>query len=143
MLRYQLWLLASTNEWHVGGHNRHELHVCVEREPGHIDDGAGHILDVHQGFGPDRAVRLHDTGTHDFGHFAGGIANIDLAACNIVSTPIERSRLRQACDRVLGGGVAGRLRARRVSRDGAVVDDAASRGFCSFMMRKAPCVHRK
>ena len=41
---------------------------------------------------------------------------------------VERGRLGQPGDRVLGGGVGGRIRARRVGRDRAVVDDAAAAG---------------
>ena len=55
-----------------------------------------------------------------------GVADVDLAAGDVVFAAVERRRLGQAGDRVLGGRVGRRVRPRRVRRDRAVVDDPAA-----------------
>ena len=43
--------LSTSDIGHGGCHDRDELHVCVEGQPGHEYDGVGHVLHVHPRFG--------------------------------------------------------------------------------------------
>ena len=45
--------LAAADERHLGRHDRHEQHIGVERQAGHVDDGVGDVLDVHRRFDGD------------------------------------------------------------------------------------------
>src|SRR5207244_5082196 len=55
-----------------------------------------------------------------------GVADVDLAAGDVVLAAVERGCLREAGDRVLCSGVRGRVGAGGVGGDAAVVDDAAA-----------------
>ena len=66
---------------------------------------------------------------HALGERGGGIADVDLAAGDVVAAAIERRRFGEAGHRMLGRGVGDRARARRVRGDRAVVDDAAAARF--------------
>ena len=66
-----------------------------------------------------------------------GVADVDLAAGDVVLAAVERGRLGEAGDRVFGRGVGRGVGARRVGGDRAVVDDAAAARVCSFIIRKA------
>ena len=70
------------------------------------------------------AVRLRHALRHPLGHLGERVADVDLAAGDVVLAAVERGRLGEAGDRVLGGGVGRGVRPRRVRGDRAVVDDA-------------------
>src|SRR5512143_3320829 len=38
---------APDKRRHLGRHDGHELYVCIQRQAGHIDHGAGNMLDIH------------------------------------------------------------------------------------------------
>ena len=79
-----------------------------------------------RGSGRTLAVRLQLTRARDAGHIGQGIADVDLAAGDVVLAAVQRRGLGQAADGVLGGGIGRRVWARDVGRDRAVVDDAAA-----------------
>ena len=81
-------------------------------------------LDVHARLDHGRAVGLQHALGHALGHRRHGIADVDLAAGDVVGAAVERGRLGEAGDGVLGRGVGDRERPRRMGRDRAVVDDA-------------------
>src|SRR5207302_6522276 len=72
------------------------------------------------------AVGLHDTLAHGAGHLGAGIADVDLAAGDVVGPAVQGGRAGEPGDRVLGGGVGDRQRARDMGRDRAVVDYPAA-----------------
>ena len=82
------------------------------------------MLDVHERLDRHRAVRLQHPLRHPGRELRHRVADIDLAAGDVVLPAVERGRLGEPGDRVLGGGVGRRVRARRVRRDRPVVDDA-------------------
>src|SRR5690242_16768208 len=43
--------LTAAGVGHAGGHHRHEQHVRVERQAGHVDHGARDVLDIHRRLG--------------------------------------------------------------------------------------------
>ena len=118
--------LPSPDIRHLGGHHGHEQHVGVERQAGHVDHGVGDAADVHHRFGGDRAVGLRHADGHRRGHLGQRVADVDLAAGDVEGPAVERQRLGQAGDGVLGRRIGNRARARRMRRDRAVVDDAAA-----------------
>jgi Sulfate permease family len=120
--------LAAAGEGHLGRHHGHGGHVRVQGQAGHVAHGPGHVGHVHARLGADAAVGLEGAGRHALGHLGGGVADVDLAAGDVVGAPVQRRRSGQPGDGVLGGGVGGRARAGDMGRDGAVVDDAAAAG---------------
>ena len=114
---------ASTDEGHPGGHHGHELDVCVKGQAGHVNDRPSDVLEVDRRLGGDPAVGLQGAPNHLPGHLGPGVADVDLAAGDVVRPAVERGRLGQAGDRVLARDVGSRQRSRRVGRDRAVVDD--------------------
>jgi hypothetical protein len=89
-----------------------------------VGDGLADMIDVHQRLGLDRSVGLRDALRHARGEFGFGIADVDLADGNVVFAAVERGRLGDAGDGVLGRRVRRGVRARRVGGDRAVIDDA-------------------
>ena len=85
--------------------------VGVERQRGHLRDGAADQLDVDGRLGLAR------------GHRRGGVADVDLPARDVVRAAFERERLGQAGDRVLGRRVGDRVGRGDVRGQRAVVDD--------------------
>jgi hypothetical protein len=78
------------------------VNVGVERETGHHEDGIGHALDIHPWFDGKPAVGLGDALGHPRGHFGRGVADVDLAAGDVIPPAIEGSGFGQPGDRVLG-----------------------------------------
>src|SRR6185312_10522497 len=78
-------LLAAPDVRHLSGHHGHELHVGRERQAGHVDDGGGHVGDVHHRLGRELAVRLRHALAHGHpGREVGlGVADVDLAAGDV------------------------------------------------------------
>src|SRR5262249_57543468 len=72
----------------------------------------------------ERSVMLEHADSHPLGHFRCGVANVDLAAGDVVFTAVQGGCLGQPRDRVLGGRVRSRVRPWSVGRYRAVVDDA-------------------
>src|SRR6516225_8354029 len=77
---------------HQIGHHRHEQHVGVERQACHVHHGAADIsrgharLDHFTAVGLQYAIALY----HTFGERGGGIADIDLAATDVMAAAVER-----------------------------------------------------
>ena len=71
-----------------------------------------------------------------------GIADVDLAAGDVVFAAVESGGFGQSGDSVLGGRVGGGVGARGVGRDGAVVDDPAAHRGWLFISLNASCVQR-
>ena len=72
--------------------------------------------------GLQHAFALH----HAVGQRGRGIADVDLAAADVVAAAVERGLFGEPGDGVFGRGIGGGARPRRVRRDRAVVDDAAA-----------------
>ena len=99
--------------------------------------------DVHHRLDGDLAVGLRHALRHPRRHVGQRVADVDLAARDVVLAAVERRRLGQPGDRVLGRGVGRRVRARRVRRDRTVVDDApAARRLRSSSSGTPACVQR-
>ena len=120
--------LAAAFERHLGGLDVHEQHVGVERQARHVADGRTAVLHVEHRLGRDLAVGLHHAGLHAPAHGRVGVADVELAAGDVVLAPVERRALGEPGDGVLRGGVGHRVGPGRVRRDRAVVDDAAALG---------------
>src|SRR5262249_8875529 len=72
------------------------------------------------------SVRLQDAGVHSFGHFGGSVSDVDLTACDVVLTAVQREALGKTGNGMLGGGGGDMIRARGHRGDGSVVDDASA-----------------
>src|SRR3989449_3986539 len=81
---------SPTNERHLRRHHSHELNVGVEREAGHVHDRARYVLKIDSRLDRDLTVRLRDTLVHALRHFGGGVADVNLAACDVVLAAIKR-----------------------------------------------------
>jgi hypothetical protein len=92
------------DERHLAGHDRHEQHVGVERQAGHVGHGIADRLRVHARFVLHRAVGLHHAGASDHAvcHRGRGVADVDLTDRDVVHAAVEIGGLGQAGDRVLG-----------------------------------------
>ena len=82
------------------------------------------MLDVHQRLDGDGPVRLRHALRHARRQLGLRVADVDLAAGDVVLPAVERGGFREAGDGVLGRGVGRGVRARGVGRDRPVVDDA-------------------
>ncbi len=100
------------------------MHVDVERQVGHEYHRVADVGGVHARLRRERAVRLPYTLRHALGHRADGVADVDLAAHDVVGAAVERDGLGEPCHAVLGRGVGRRPRPRHVRGDGSVIDDA-------------------
>lgn len=83
--------LSPAYERHLRRHHGHELNVGIEREARHIYDCACHVLDFHSWLDLDIPVRLQDALGHTLRHFGGSVADVDLAASNVVLAAIQGS----------------------------------------------------
>src|SRR5947207_9400628 len=81
---------TPSHKRHLGGHDCHELNIGVERKIRHINDGVSYMLQVEARLHGNRVVRLNDARGHAFGHLRCGVADVDLAACDVVLTAVER-----------------------------------------------------
>lgn len=120
--------LTSTHEGHLGCHDRHELHVGIQRQASHVCNSACNVLNIHSWFSLDRPVCLKNAARHSVGQLCSGIADVDLTASNVVLAAVKRSRLGKPSYRVLGGRIGSRVRPRSVGRNGTVVDYSPPRG---------------
>ena len=98
----------------------------------HVDHRLADIVGVHARLRPLAAVGLQHAGDHALGQRRAGIADVDLAAGDVVAPAIERGLLGQAGDAVLGHRIGDRVRARRMGGDRAVVDDAPAARLLRF-----------
>ena len=80
------------------------------------------------GSGHDRPVRLRRARRDPLGHLGVRVADVDLAAGDVVGAAVERDRLGQAGDGVLGHRVADGAGPGRVGGDRPVVDDPPALG---------------
>src|ERR1700736_781505 len=79
---------SATDERHSGGHHRHELHIGIQRQVGHVEHSLSHVPHIHARLHHHSAVGLRHPLLHTLGHFGGGVANVDLAARDIEVSPI-------------------------------------------------------
>src|SRR5262245_19725165 len=93
--------LAAPDERHLRREDRQELHVRVERQAGHVQHRARDVLDVDARLGREPPVRLGHARGHLLGQLGGGVADVDLAAGDVVLPAVERRALGQPGDRVL------------------------------------------
>src|SRR5437870_4933651 len=101
-----LWASAPPYEWHFGGHNGHELHVGFQWQAGHVDDRLGDVLDVHGRLDHGGAAGLGGALGFDAGGEVGiRVPDIDLAAGNVVLSPVQGGGAREAGDGMFGGGI--------------------------------------
>ena len=91
---------------------------------GHMDDGVADLARVDRRLDGDPAVGLRNAQRHLARHIGERIADVDLAAGDVVLSRIERDRFGEAGDGVFGGGIGRRIWSRRMGGDRAVVDDA-------------------
>ena len=89
----------------------------------HIRHGPRNVLGIHGGLDRSRAVCLQHALAHVGRHFGGRVADINLAAGNVVLPAVERCRFREAGNGVLGCRVGGGIGPRAVRSGRPVVDD--------------------
>lgn len=118
--------LAPSDKRHLCRHHRQKLDVGLGRHGRHEDNRAGDVCHIHRRLLDDRAVGLRHAALHPLGHLGQGVADVDLAAGDVIFAAVERGRFSQPGDRVLARGVGDRVRPRHMRRDRAVVDDAAA-----------------
>src|SRR6202011_4116933 len=75
------------------------------------------------------AVGLWNAALHPRGHLGGGVADIDLAARDVVLAAIERGRLGKPGHSMLGRRVRSGVRPRCVGGGGAIVDNPSAAGL--------------
>ena len=93
---------AAADIGHFGRHDGHELDVAFERQGGHVDDAAGDVLDIDARLGLDPAGRLQSAARGILVAGRRGVADVDLAAGDVVVAPVERQRPSKPGQRVLG-----------------------------------------
>ena len=111
---FYILCLAASHKRHPGSRDDKLAYVGTGWQPGHEHNGFGRLGNRECGFHQQGAVGLNRTAAdaqvrHDGG---GRIANVDLAATNAISSPIQFNRLGQAGDGVLAdriGSGSGRL----------------------------------
>src|SRR4029079_18818217 len=86
------------------------------------------VLYIEHRLGRNRAVGLHHAGLHAAAHGGVGVADVELAAGDVVLAPVERGTLCQGGDGVVGRGIGHRVGPWRVRGDRAIVDDAPALG---------------
>jgi hypothetical protein len=119
-----LLALPPPHERHLRRHHRHELHVRLQRQVRHINDGVGHQLHVHARLGRFRTVGLQDAARS-----CARSSPWPRCRCRSARRRCRTSGRRARCfssarDGVLGGGVGRRIGPRRVRRNGSVINDA-------------------
>src|SRR5260370_7484889 len=82
--------LAAADERHLGGHDRHEQDVGIERQACHVEDGSGDMLHIHGRFDRGLTTGLQDALLHLGGHFRLGIAAVDLPPAAAILPPPPR-----------------------------------------------------
>src|SRR6516225_12253040 len=80
---------AAADIGHLGRHHGHELDVRLERQRGHVDDAVGDVADIHTRLGFDPAGRLQPAARCVLVAGCCGVADVDLAASNIVLASVE------------------------------------------------------
>ena len=86
-------VLAAADERHLRRHHRHELDVGVERQAGHVDDRVARRA-RRPSSAPARRCRRPAARPcrHPLGHLGRGVADVDLAAGDVVLAAVERRR---------------------------------------------------
>lgn len=118
--------LAASDQGHLGGHDGEERYAGVQGKVRHVEDGTHDMLHVDGRLDGDTAIGLLHAFLHFPGHGRGGVANVDLTACNVILTSVQSRRLGQPGNGVLGGGVGGGVGAWCLCGYRAIVDDATS-----------------
>jgi hypothetical protein len=80
---------TSTDKRHVRCHDRHELHIGLERQARHETNSLRNVGHRHHWFDRNRAVGLAYTALHPGGHFGVRIADIDLPTSNVVLATVQ------------------------------------------------------
>src|SRR5438067_13390962 len=81
---------SPTDERHLRRHHGHELNVGIEGEAGHVHERACHILELDSRLNRDVPVRLRYTVHHTLRHLGGGVADVYLAAGDVVLAAVQR-----------------------------------------------------
>jgi hypothetical protein len=80
---------AAADIGHLRRHHGHELDIRFERQAGHIGDPTRDIVHIDARFRLDLAAGLQTTSCRVFVARSRGIADVDLAAGDVVFAPIE------------------------------------------------------
>src|ERR1700722_10674660 len=75
---------AAPYERHLRRHHRHKEDVGVERQARHVDNRGRDVASIESRLDFDCAARLRHALTHPRSHLGSGIADIDLAASDVV-----------------------------------------------------------
>src|ERR1700722_3694848 len=116
--------LTPPDERHICRHHCDELDIRAQRQAGHVKHGLCNGIQIHPRFDDHFAVGLQRP-AGDPRHARTGVADIDLAAGNIVRAAIERDGPGQPGDRMLGRRVRRGIGPGYMRGNGSVVDDAA------------------
>ena len=91
--------LPAADERHLRRHHGQEQDVGVQRQARHVDDRPGDVLHVHRRLDGDSPVRLRHAVLHPGRHLGLGVADVDLAAGDVVLPAVQGGRLGQPGDR--------------------------------------------
>ena len=81
--------LTPTDEWHFRGHDCHELNVGVEGKVCDEQNLLADVVHVEPWLWSHLPICLHGAFWHSLGHRCGGISDINLGACDVISAAIE------------------------------------------------------
>ena len=109
---------------------------------GHVDHSAGDALNVHHWFDRYFAVWLHDALFHVGGHVGVGVADVDLAAGDVVFSAVESGGFGEAGDRMLGRRVGSGIGRGAAAEIEPLLMIRPPCGRCLFIRRKASRVQR-
>lgn len=118
---------AFTSKFSVSSHLM--KNIDVQRQTGKVGHSMPSVANIHDGLWAHGAISLKNTARLVVRHGALCIANIQLCACDVVGSSIERRRLGQARDGVLRECVGRRQGPRCHRRNRAIVDDATTHGY--------------
>jgi hypothetical protein len=84
--------LSSPDIGHLGRYHGHELHVRFQGEIRHVYHRPRHMIHIHGRLNHDGPIGLWNALTHLLRQLSRRVANVNLAACNIILATIKRSR---------------------------------------------------
>ncbi|MCK7625211.1 DUF6309 family protein [Streptomyces sp. RS10V-4] len=99
---------APADVGHGARHDQHRLDVHPDRQTGRRDHHVDDVAHVHGGLDPRAPVGLPDGGLLPADR--GDVADVDLAAGDVVPAAVERERAGEPGAGVLGGGEGDRIR---------------------------------
>jgi hypothetical protein len=128
---------APSDEGHLGCHDRHELHVGIERQACHVNDGIADMPHIDHRFGRLFAVCLLHAGGHARRKFGQRVADVDLTAGDVIFSAVKRDALGQSGDPVLGRGVGAESGRGAWAESDPLLMMRPPRGSWLFIIRKA------